>query len=218
MTQIRIACIRAAAVALIALAPLAASAQAAGDAQVERLTGVLVQMLPFGKILDDAAAADPTWPLQGKAGKVDPAQLGCLRRELSSQGYQRSKRAEVAAYAQANPGRVGDDLKLLEGGAASVFGDFINAGVSEAQTGQKVEAADVIKKMKADQMLSFVEFISEPKHAPLRELVGIGDAFDPAKSAEQNSDAGKSIGARLVTKLMLGAMTTCNVSTSTIFE
>lgn len=210
-------CNAAVAAALLALVPFVASAQSA-DAQADRLTEVMMQMLPFGKILDDAAAADAQWPLQGKADKVSPTQLGCLRNELSSTGYRRAKRAEALDYAKANPTRVGADLALLDGGAASVFADFINAGVSEAQGGKKVEATEVMKKMKADQMLSFVEFITDAKHAPLRELVGIGEAFDPAKSSQENSDSGKSVGTRLVLKLMLGAMNTCDVPPSTILE
>ena len=210
-------CNAAVAAALLALVPFVASAQSA-DAQADRLTEVMMQMLPFGKILDDAAAADAQWPLQGKADKVSPTQLGCLRNELSSTGYRRAKRAEALEYAKANPTRVGADLTLLNGGAASEFADFINAGGSEAQGGKKVEATEVMKKMKADQMLSFVEFITDAKHAPLRELVGIGEAFDPAKSSQENSDSGKSVGTRLVLKLMLGAMNTCDVPPSTILE
>ena len=210
-------CLTVATAAVLALLPLAAAAQNA-QVQADKLTEVMLQMLPFGKILDDAAAADPSWPVQGKADKVTPAQLSCLRGELSSRGYARSKRAEALTYVKANPDRVDADLALLNGGAASVFADFVNAGVNEAQGGQKVEPTDVMKKMKADQMLSFVDFITETKHAPLRELVGIGEAFDPAKSSQQNSDAGKSVGTRLVLKLMLGAMKTCDVPPSTILE
>ncbi|MEG3789012.1 hypothetical protein V1318_02640 [Lysobacter sp. CCNWLW3] len=210
-------CNAVAAAALLALLPFTVSAQNA-QAQADGLTEVMLQMLPFGKILDDAAAADPEWPLQGKADKVTPKQLGCLRSELSTTGYRRSKRAEALTYVQAHPERIDADMALLKGGAASVFSDFINAGVDEAQTGKKVETSEVMKKMKADQMLSFVDFITDADNAPLRELVGIGEAFNPSKTAQENSDAGKSIGTRLVLKLMLGAMTTCDVPPSTILE
>lgn len=205
------------AAALLALLPLVASAQNA-QVQADKLAEVMMRMLPFGKILDDAAAANPEWPLQGKADKVEPAKLSCLRGELSTDGYRRSKRAQALEYVKAHPDRVDADLALLNGGAASVFSDFINAGVNEAQTGKKVETTEVMKQMKAEQMLSFIDFITEPKHAPLRELVGIGEAFDPTKTPQQNSDAGKGVGTRLVLKLMLGAMTTCDVPPSTILE
>lgn len=198
-------------------APLAAMASAP-DAQVDKLTDTLVRMLPFGKVLDAAAADDPAWPLQEKADKVSPAQLVCLRKELSSEGYRRNRHAEVAAYAKSNPDRIGGDITLLEGGAASVFRTFIDAGVNEVPGKEKHDPIELTKSMSAGELMSFMTFIQDAKYAPLRELTGIGDAFDVSKSGEQNEAAGEGVGAELVTKLMLSALQTCEVPPSKIFE
>ena len=181
------------------------------------MTDVLVEMLPFGQVLDEAAAHDPTWPMQEKAKSVTTEQLACMRRELSSEGYRRSKHASVEAYAQANPSRFADDLKLLSGGAAALFGRLVKAGVSQGGGGSKADPNAILKSSTSDELLSFMTFFSDPDYAGLRDLSGVGNAMSINKSSKENEAAGEGIGSSLVVKLMIKSMASCDVPPSAIF-
>lgn len=204
------------AMALALLSPAAMGRQPS-DAQVDRLTDILVDMLPLGPVLDEAQRVDVQWPLKESAGSVKPGQLACMRKELSSEGYRRSKRNLVLAYAQANSSRLDNDIKLLTDGAAPLFGNLVAGGIAAGQKGTEFDPKEAMKSATPEQFLSFMTFMIEPKHAPLRELSGIGDAFNPTHSTQENEKAGEGLGASLVIKLMVGAMSTCDVPPSTLF-
>lgn len=75
---------------LLTGALLSASAHAAGpanasqEAKTERLTDLMVELVPMGRIFEMLAKEDPKWPMQDKPDAVTPAQLSCLRAELSN--------------------------------------------------------------------------------------------------------------------------------------
>ena len=67
------------------------------------------------------------------------------------------------------------------------------------------------------QLANFMSFMTAPDYAPLRRLAGIGDAFDSNASAEANEARGEDAGADLATRVMLGAMSRCDVPSSVLF-
>lgn len=187
------------------------------EAQADHVADRLVQMMPFGELMDETAKADPAWPLQERAGKSTPEQLACLRRELSADGYLRSRRARAVEYIADNPQRIDEDLRVLDR-VSPVVGRMVKLGMESGKTGKDVDPASVVKDMSADDLQSFLSFISEPKYASLRALSGLGEAFSLTRSVKENEDAGKSVGERLVGQLMIDAMATCDVPTSVLFE
>ena len=199
--------------ALLALAG-ALQAGTPDNAQVERMTDALVKMLPMGEIFEGAAAKDPKWPLQAKPEAVTAEQLACVRGELSVDGFRRSRLAEVRAYAAANPSRLDAELKLLESGAAELFGKMINAGAAQAAGGPQATAEAILADATSDQVLSFVTFVSDPSYADLRKLSGFGDALNITKSESENEKAGHQLGASLAAQQMIKAMGTCKVPPS----
>lgn len=205
---------------VLALALSAASAWAAApsQAQIDRLTDLVVQAMPFGQIFEKVQAGDPTWPLGDKAVKATPAQLACLRGELSSEGYRRKKRADVVEYAKAHPDRVEGDIRLLESGAAELFGKFVIAG-AEGETGGKPADPEAIAAAATPaQGLSLTALASEPSHADLRVLLGMGNKFDRSGegSDEEMRAEGEKQGTQVGVQLMLGAMATCQLSMSAL--
>jgi hypothetical protein len=174
-------------------------------------------MMPFGDFMEETAKADPKWPLQEHAGKATPEQLACLRRELSADGYLRTRRVRAAEYVAGNPQRIDEDLRMLDR-VAPVVGRMVALGMESGKTGKEVDASVVIKDMSADDLQSFMSFISDPKYTSLRALSGFGEAFSPTRSTKENEDAGKSVGERLVGQLMIDAMAACDVPTAVLFE
>jgi hypothetical protein len=205
-------------VALFASAHAAGPAKASDEAQTERLTDLMVELVPMGRIFEMLAKDDPKWPMQEKPDAVTPAQLSCLRTELSTAGYRRGKRTDVAAYAAANPSSLADDVKLLEGGAAALMGRLMMAGAEGERTGVKVSEQEVLGGATPEQLASFMAFMTGPDHAGLRKLAGIGNAFSGEKSAEENEKSGEAAGENLATQVMLRAMGSCEVSMATLFN
>ncbi|HEY0505350.1 MAG TPA: hypothetical protein VGD42_17845 [Lysobacter sp.] len=206
----------AAAVVVCLGAPVQALAAAPSQAQIDQFATTLADFVPIGRVMDDMIAKDPRWPLNEKVDAVSGEQLACMRSTLSTDGFRRTRAQEVAAYAKANPTRFDSDLKMLQA-AAPILSQAFNAGVAEGKGEKPFNAGDAMKSATPDQLLSFITFIADPKYAPLRELTGIGDAFDPTRSAEENKKAGSNVGALIVSKLMLGAMKTCDVSPAALF-
>lgn len=196
----------------------AAPTNAGQDAKIERLTDLMVELVPMGRIFDMLAKDDPKWPMQDKPDAVTPAQLSCLRSELSNTGYRRAKRKDVAEYVAANPSRVDDELKLLESGAAAVMGRLMIAGAEGERTGVKVSEQEVLGSATPEQLGSFMAFMSAPDHAGLRKLSGLGNAFSTDKSSEENEQNGEAAGQNLATQVMLRAMGACEVSMATLFN
>ncbi|MBJ7574110.1 hypothetical protein [Luteimonas sp. MC1828] len=194
------------------LAP-AAHAQNVAPGDIDRLAGLLVEMMPIGDVFDAIAKQDPTWPLQERPDAVTAEQLACMRGELSSAGYRRAKRADASAYASAHPSRVRGDIALLEGGASVLFGRLVMEGAATEGGG---DSNAVLAGSTPAQLLSFMTVMTDPKHAALREAAGMGDAIDATRSAEENEKSGYQLGASIVTQLMIKSLDTCQVPTSAI--
>lgn len=187
------------------------------ETDVDRMTDLLVVMMPFGQIFEMAAKQDPNWPLQQKPGVLKPQELSCLRSELSADGFRRMKINDVKAYAETNKSRMTSDVQLLDQGASFLFGKLMMAGVESERTGVQVDPTDILKEATPDQMASFITFFNDPNYAELRKLSGLGDALGMGKSAKENESAGEQLGASLAIQVMLKAMTTCDVPTSVLF-
>lgn len=186
------------------------------DARVQRLGDLLVEAVPFGPLLDDQAAKDPTWPLKSKVSAVSAEQLACLRREMSSTGYRRAKLEDARQFVAAHPDSVEQDISLLDSGAALVAGKFISAGIAGGESGTPVDTKAVMRTVTAQQASSFMTFMLEPKYAELRDLTGLGDMFDMSKSATENRRMGEQKGASIMIKFMLHAMGDCNISPASL--
>lgn len=184
---------------------------AATPARVERLTDLITRMLPIGDIFALASRSHPNWPVQGVEDRVDAGQVACLRDELSPAGYRRVVRTRVVAYAGKYPDRVASDITLLEGGAADLFGRLVMAGAEGETTGVPPDPEAMLAEASPEQLASFETFFGSPEHADLREVVGLGDALSPEKSAEENEAAGEQLGNDFASKLMLRAIDTCGV-------
>jgi len=196
----------------------ARSGKAGQEAQVDRLTDLVVRAIPLGTIFESLSEADPNWPMQEKPEAVTADQLGCLRRELSSDGYRRTKREDAAAYVKQHPSSLEQDLRVLDEGAAMMMGKLMLAGVEQERTGVPVDESALMGQASPEQLAAFMSFMTSPDHASLRRLAGIGNAFDHERSAEENESAGEAAGADLATRVMLKAMGRCEVPSSVLFE
>jgi len=181
---------------------------------VERLTTQLVTLMPFGEMFDHFAQKDPTWPFMKKAGNVTPEQMACVRKELSSEGFRHTRHVEAEAYAKDHPSHLTEDVVLLEGGAAEVYGKLIQAGFESKLNGTNADSNQVLKSMSGEQLLSFMKFTKDPNYADLRKLAGFGDAITDADSSKESRKAGRQLGASLTSQYVLQAIVTCKVPPS----
>lgn len=202
----------------LVLAPslvLASAGQGQG-AKTERLLDAIVEMMPFGKVFDLLAAADPAWPLTDFTDKVDAGQVACVRGELSSAGYRRYQLPMVTAYAVNNADRLDRELALLEGGAAQLMGKLVIAGAEGERTGVEVDPEVVLADATPEQVAAFMAVFSDPANAGLRELAGFGDALALDKSEAENEAAGEKVGSDLASMLTVRAFEKCGVDASTL--
>ncbi|GGA75843.1 hypothetical protein GCM10011521_12540 [Arenimonas soli] len=195
-----------------------AFAGATGPDRVDRLTDLVVQAMPMHVVFEQFAAKDPQWPVQENPGALDAGQLACLRGELSTAGYRRVLREKVQAYAGHGDDVMDRSIRLLESGAAQLMGAFVIAGVEQEMTGRKVDEAEIVGAARPEVVQAFMELMTHPDNAHLRRLVGIGDAFDPGESAEENHARGEKVGGSLAVSLMLGGMGRCDIPTSVLFN
>ena len=196
--------------------PAAASdAGAVDQTRVDRLTDLVIEMAPIGKILDIIAGSDPKWPMQDAPGAVTAPQLACLRGELNGDTYRRQKREEVTEYIRQYPLRIDPEIDMLGKGAARYAGQLVLAGANSELQGKQAEAVDILKVATPGEMQSFIEVVNGRDYALLREMSGL-DAILEAGRARQNGkddDAGIS---GLLVQLMLRAMDTCEVPLSAL--
>lgn len=195
--------------------PNAMAATLSDNARVDRLTDLIVEMVPFGKMFDMAAAENPKWPVQDNPESVTADQLGCLRRELSDEGYRRARRVEVAAYAATRGSKLDQDIEVLEKGASTMMGKAMLSGAESKRNGQEIDAKALFAGAHPEQLLSFLTFANDEKFAPLRELSGIGETI--ATGADDAEARGKKRGAMMAAKYMLQAMSACDVPVTTMF-
>ena len=180
-----------------------ASAQA-NAAKVERLTDLVVELMPIGTIFEDLAKTDPKWPLPSGQKAIIATQHCCLR-------------GDVAAYAAANPSRLDDDIRVLEGGSARLMNRLVLAGAEAERTGVPADEQAILSAASIEQVGSFMSLMQSPNYTGLRRLAGLGNAFDANKSKEENEAAGEDIGADLATQAMFKAMSTCKIPASALF-
>lgn len=189
----------------------------ADAAKVERLTDLVVELMPIGAIFEDLAKADPQWPLPESQKGISAGQRSCLRGELNRTGYRRMKRVDVAAYAAANPSQLEADIRVLEGGSARLMNRLVLAGADAERTGVPADEQAILSSASIEQIGSFMSLMQSPDYAGLRRMAGLGNAFDANKSKEENEAAGEDIGADLATQAMFKAMSACKIPASALF-
>ncbi|HEU0152521.1 MAG TPA: hypothetical protein VFQ84_04150 [Arenimonas sp.] len=199
------------------LMALPAAAEPAG-ARVARLTDLVVETVPMGEVLGRLAATNPDWPLQENPDLVSAGQLACLRDELSEGGYRRMKRTEVVAYVAEDAARADADIALLEAGAAWMMRQLMLAGVEEERTGIPFDEAQIMAQASEAQLGAFMQMMTGEEQASLRVLLGIGEAYDAGRSADENEAAGEQAGGDLATRIVLKAMANCSIPTSVLFN
>jgi hypothetical protein len=197
------------------LAPLTGHAQADAES-LERLSVLVAKALPMGALMQSQLDGDPTWPLLGKADKVAPAKLQCLRQRLSAEGYLDTRRAEVKAFAAKHPERVEGSIRVLEQGASEMFAASFQLGVDQSRTGRKADYSALSERYSPLQMSAFIEMVGDEKHRALREVIGIDDAIQPERSGADNEARGRSKGKLFGVKVMLAAMDHCNIPMAAI--
>ena len=195
--------------AVLALASMPAFAS---TAQVERLTDLVTQMLPMGRIFDLAATSSPQWPVVGAEDKVTVGQLGCLRGELSSAGYRRVVRARVQEYVANHAARIPGEIELLEQGAAVLFGKLVMAGAEGETTGNAPDPDAMLAAATPAELASFEAFFTGAEYAGLRKVVGVGEALSTEKTVEDNEAAGEQLGTDFASAFMRRAIETCGVT------
>jgi hypothetical protein len=189
----------------------------ANAAKVERLTDLVVELMPIGSIFEELAKADPQWPLRSDRNAMSAGQHSCLRGELSRAGYRRMKRVDVAGYAAANPSRLDADIRVLEGGSAWLMNRLVLAGAEAERTGVPADEQAILSAASIEQVGSFMSLMQSPDYAGLRRVAGLGNALDTNKSQEENEAAGEQIGADLATQAIFKAMSTCKIPASALF-
>lgn len=169
------------------------------DARIDKLTDLVVEAVPFGRIFE-ITATDPQWPLQTETDEASAVRRGCLREQLSPAGYRRNKRVEVVAYVKDNPDRVDQDIALLENGAASIMGMAIMAGVDSKRSGKNVDARALLANVAPEKLDAFMSFVKDDKFVPLRRLSGLLRAIEgtDAKGAAANEEHGEMMAARVM--------------------
>ena len=197
-------------------APAATASSTADDPRIDRLTDLVVEMVPFGKMFE-IAAANPKWPVQDRPEAVTTEQLTCLRAELSPAGYRRIRRLEVADYVAADPARADRDIALLEQGAASMMGKAMMAGVESKRADKEIDVQALLANARPEQLMAFMTFMSDPKYAALRDLSGMSGIFGDSKSSKNGRDTGEAQGEMMAAQVMLKAMSTCDVPMSALF-
>lgn len=202
---------------VLSTATTAAVAAEPSEATVDRLTDLVVQAVPMGEIFQMLANDDPAWPMQDKPNAVSPAQLACLRRELSPTGYRTTKRAEVVEYVGRNAAQVDGDIRVLSDGAAFLMRELMLGGAKQERTGKPVSPEEIMGNATPSQLSAFMSFMASPEYRGLRGLAGIGNAFSADNSEQENESAGESAGENMAMRAMLGAMERCDVATSVLF-
>lgn len=179
---------------------------------VDKLTDLIVMLMPLGKIFESIAVENPAWPFQDQPERATKSQLSCLRSELSAEGFRRLKRKEVEVYAASHPDTIESDILLLESGVAELFGRLVMAGADSERTGVPVDSDAILKSASTAQVDAFTLFFSEPKLAELRKLGGVGNMLSSEKTKDENEAAGEQLGQDMASKFISTSMKTCEVN------
>ncbi len=197
--------------AVLALLPAALSAQSVSDAS--RLARAAAPLMPLGKVLEDAATADPVWPFTENPGDVDAAQLACVRGNLREPQFLAFMEERAADYIRAHPDRVVDDIALLEGGGGKLFARLISEGIAAGSAKREMDLGAVMGQAQPGDLTAMLALSSEPRYQPVRELIGINQAMNGGESSKA---AGESAALTFVLPMLMNAMTTCNVPVSAL--
>lgn len=188
---------------------LAAGPALANADKVKRLEEAVLTAIPMGGVFALIADGDADWPRRQFGPDITAGQSACLAGELSHDGERRRIRPLVTRYVADNPARIDDDLKMMELGGP-VLGKMMMAGAEQERTGVPVDQDAMIRSLSQAQTEAFVALIAEPRYAPLRELMGIGNAFNPAASAAENESSGEAAGEDLAVRIMRRAFAACD--------
>lgn len=188
------------------------SEQVAFEKDVDRLTDLIVQLMPLGEVFESIAKENPEWPAQGNAKKLEKLQLYCLRSELSAAGFRRMKRKDVEVYAASHRANLKSDIQLLESGVSELFGRLVLAGADAERTGVAADSEAIMKSATAAQLESFTRLLSDAKYLELRNLSGLGNSLSTEKTEAENEAAGEAMGEAVAARFLNTAMKTCEVS------
>lgn len=188
---------------------LAAGPALADPGKVKRLEDALVTAIPMGEVFALIAGGDADWPRRQFDPGLSAGQSACLAGELSSEGERRRFRPLATRYVADNPARINDDLAMMELGGP-VLGKMMIAGAKQEQTGVPVDQEAMLAALTPAQIEAFVALVADPKYAPLRELMGIGNAFNPEASQADNESAGEAAGEDLAVRIMRRAFAVCD--------
>lgn len=150
----------------------APAAPASNAAEIERMTGHLMTMLPIDRIFADALAEHANELKR----ELKPEQEACLRREVGSDALTARKRAEVLRFAQAHPTEFATGLKVLDDGAAAMIAKIVESTMG----GEEYD----MDKADPDALVAFMGFAFASEHAELRQLAGYGEFFGPNAGPE----------------------------------
>lgn len=181
---------------------------AVDDARIDRLTDLVAEMIPVGKIMELVAASDPEWPMQDAPDAVNATQLACLRAELGDPAYRRWKRTEIADYIRRNPENVDRQIATLEAGASKYFGRYAMVGARSRMPGADAVGDDGGEPSRAE-LESVEEVATASEFRELRDISGLTvllDMADPNKKKEKGGVQG------LIAPFFMRALETCDVS------
>ena len=178
-------------------APAAAASYTPSD--IDRLTDLVLLMMPLGEVLETELAKAPEWNKE-----FSKEQAACLQAELSNDGYRRYKRVAVEAYAAEHPERMKKDVELLGAGAASAFNRMMKAGVDAARENKEPDVAQIMAELSADELRSFMALL-DAENKPLLQMIGVDEALSG------DEDKGEAVGERLVSEFVADRATYCHV-------
>ena len=204
MSRARLWLFATAAALLLAVSPAQADA-----GKVKRLEDAVVIAIPMGDIFALMGGGHADWPR-----RLDPSlgagQSACLASELSVDGERRRLRPLVTRYVADHPGRIDDDLALLEL-VGPIMGRMMLGGAVEEQTGQPFDSDALVESLSEAEAEGFVALVADARYVPLRELLGIGNMFNPEASQAENEAAGEAVGEDIAVRILRRAYANCDV-------
>lgn len=204
-------------VLLLGALPVAAASaqeQAVAEAQIVRMSELVADTLPLALMLDTVSNMDPAWPFQDTPDVVDAGQLACVRGEMGSDRLGALLVKRVRTYARANPGRLQDDMRLLEGPGARLFSRIIVAGMAPLSNGgiESPSPDEVIAATTPEEFSAMFQLFNDAQYGALRELLG----FPAWMNMSQGEAAGRAMGATFMVPMLMDAFGTCGVPMSVL--
>lgn len=192
-------------------------AGAVPPARVERLEALFVQTVPIGWMVERVAATSPNWPFQEYMGKVTPAQLSCVRGQMTNDKVSATQREDARDFARRYPDRVDEAIQLLEGGAAEITNLLMRAGAGQAFTGRPVNGQSLAEAMSAKQLHAFTELTHGARYTELRQALRL-DGVTNAGTSPEARRRGYKVGQNLMVGPLLSAMDACKVPPSVLVD